>query len=397
MQAPIQKKYPLRMSLFYAGFFFPFGIYVPFFGVWLKSLAFSPAQIGLVLTIPMIARVIFTPVMAAISDKIGDRRLALRIYCSAYGFSFALIMLNDSLIWIAIVMAVSHIAQSAIIPVGDSLALAGTRRYGLDYGRMRSSGTLAFMAANLAGGLFMQYFGANKVIWLLVLGNMLHILFSISLPIDPRRIDKMSLAKGTRLDWQQLKQFGQISFWVILIAASLIQASHSMLYSFSAIYWTNIGVSANMTGLLWSMASISEILLFRYSKRISARLDWKALLQIAALIAIVRWATFPLELPTYGYLLLQVLHAGSFGCAHLGTMFFINEIVDDELSGTAQGLYTMLTGLLSAMATTASGFLYAELEGAAFFSMCIVGAMALMLLLISKWFPLQHIRVDTNN
>ena len=397
MQAPIQKKYPLRMSLFYAGFFFPFGIYVPFFGVWLKSLAFSPAQIGLVLTIPMIARVIFTPVMAAISDKIGDRRLALRIYCSAYGFSFALIMLNDSLIWIAIVMAVSHIAQSAIIPVGDSLALAGTRRYGLDYGRMRSSGTLAFMTANLAGGLFMQYFGANKVIWLLVLGNMLHILFSISLPIDPRRIDKMSLAKGTRLDWQQLKQFGQISFWVILIAASLIQASHSMLYSFSAIYWTNIGVSANMTGLLWSMASISEILLFRYSKRISARLDWKALLQIAALIAIVRWATFPLELPTYGYLLLQVLHAGSFGCAHLGTMFFINEIVDDELSGTAQGLYTMLTGLLSAMATTASGFLYAELEGAAFFSMCIVGAMALMLLLISKWFPLQHIRVDTNN
>ena len=68
-------------------------------------------------------------------------------------------------------MAVSHIAQSAIIPVSDSLALAGTRRFGLDYGRMRSSGTYAFMLANLAGGLFMQTFGNNKLIWLLVAGQ----------------------------------------------------------------------------------------------------------------------------------------------------------------------------------------------------------------------------------
>ena len=394
MHPPIQQKYALRMSLFYAGFFFPFGIYVPFFGIWLKSLAFSPEEIGLVLTIPMIARVIFTPIMAAISDKFGDRRLALRIYCSFYGLTFALIMLNDSLIWIALVMAVSHIAQSAIIPVGDSLALAGTRRFGLDYGRMRSSGTLAFLGANLAGGLFMEHFGANKVIWLLVIGNMLHIIFSVSLPIDPRRIDNKALAKGTRLDWAQLKQFGQGCFWIILVSASLIQASHSMLYSFSAIYWSKIGISANMTGLLWSMASVSEIILFRYSKKISAIFDWRALLKIAALIAIIRWATFPLELPTYGYLLLQLLHAGSFGCAHLGAMFFINETVDDELSGTAQGLYTMLTGLLSAMATTASGFLYAELQGAAFLTMSAIGILALGLLVLSSWVPLSHIRVN---
>ncbi|WP_319413453.1 MFS transporter [uncultured Cohaesibacter sp.] len=394
MQAPYQQNYAIRMSLFFAGFFFPFGIYVPFFGIWLKSLGFGPEEIGLVLTIPMIARVLFTPFMAAISDRIGDRRLALRIYCSFYGFSFALIMLNDSLTWIALVMALSHIAQSAIVPVGDSLALAGTRRFGLDYGRMRSSGTLAFLAANLAAGLFMQEFGANKLIWLLVLGNMLHILFSISLPIDPRRIDNKALTSGTRLDWDQLKQFGQSCFWVILIASSLLQASHSMLYSFSAIYWEKIGISANMTGILWSMASVAEIILFRYSKKISARVDWKALLMIAALVAIIRWATFPLELPTYGYVLLQFLHAGSFGCAHLGTMFFINEIVDDELSGTAQGIYTMLTGLLSALATMASGFLYAELEGAAFLSMSIIGLLAVVLLLASRWLPTPRIRVN---
>nr|WP_321456374.1 3-phenylpropionate MFS transporter [uncultured Cohaesibacter sp.] len=382
------------MSLFFGGFFFPYGIYVPFFAVWLKSLAFSAEHIGLILTIPMIARVLFTPIMAAISDKIGDRRLALRIYGSVYGLSFVLITLNDSIIWIAVVMALSHIAQSAIVPVGDSLALAGTRRFGLDYGRMRSSGTLAFMIANLAAGLFMEIFGANKVIWLLVMGNMLFILSTMTLPTDPRQIDNKTLSKGTRLDWAQLKQFAQGSFWIILFAASLIQASHSMLYSFSSIYWNQIGIAPNMTGILWSIASVAEIILFRFSKRISARLNWKALIMIAALTAIVRWAAFPLELPTYGYVVLQVLHAGTFGCAHLGMMFFINETVDDELSGTAQGLYTMLTGLLSALATTASGFLYAELQGSAFMIMSAIGLVAFLLLLTSRFFSLRRIKAD---
>ncbi|WP_394699128.1 MFS transporter [uncultured Cohaesibacter sp.] len=42
--------------MFFAAFFFPLGIYLPFFGVWLEDLGMSAQEIGFILTIPMITR-----------------------------------------------------------------------------------------------------------------------------------------------------------------------------------------------------------------------------------------------------------------------------------------------------------------------------------------------------
>ncbi|PLW75461.1 MFS transporter [Cohaesibacter celericrescens] len=395
MQAPSPKGYALRMSAFFGAFFFPLGIYIPFFAVWLNSLGVEPKEIGLILTIPMATRVIFTPFMAGIADKIGDRRLTLQIYCVVFAVTFAMITISDNLLWIALVMAVSHIAQSAIIPVSDSLAMAGTRRFDLDYGRMRSWGSLAFMVANLIGGVVLDAFGAANIIWVMVIGNMLHIIFSMTLPSDPRLNDNRNLSKGANLNWAQLKQFAQLGFWIILFAASFVQASHSVLYAFATIFWQKIGISANMTGIFWSVSILAEVTLFFYSKKISGRLSWKSLLIVGACLATLRWLLFPLELPVSGYFLLQILHAGSFACTHLGMMFFLTKMVDDELSGTAQGLFTMLTGLLMAIATFLSGYLYSLLEGDAFYIMAGISLFGLVLFLIAPMFSLGHINADT--
>nr|WP_321443959.1 MFS transporter [uncultured Cohaesibacter sp.] len=384
--------YALRMSLFFGAFFFPFGIYIPFAGIWLKSLGHSPESIGMVLMVPLIARVFFTPVMATMADKIGDRRLTLRIYCTIYALTFAFITVNDSLGWILAVMAISHMTQGAIVPIADSLAMAGTRRYDLDYGRMRRWGSLAFVAANLSGGFFLDLMGANQIIWLMIGGNLLQIVFSMTLPKDPRLIDNQRMSKGAKLDWSQLSQFAQGGFWIVLASISLIQASHALLYTFGTIYWEQRGVAASMTGIFWSVSVLGEVLVFSFSKRISARVDWKTLIFISGSLATLRWGLMPLDMPETGYLLLQMLHAGSFACSHLGTMFFIAAMVDDELSGTAQGLYTMLTGLLTAIATYASGIFYGDLGGNAFLIMAVISLIALMLVAISHLFPLGQIK-----
>ncbi|WP_114009395.1 MFS transporter [Cohaesibacter intestini] len=386
--------YATRISLFFGAFFFPYGIYIPFAGIWLKSLGLSPESIGIVLMVPLIARVVFTPVMAAMADKIGDRRLTLQIYCTLFALTFAFITIDDSLGWILAVMAISHITQGAIVPIADSLAMAGTRRYDLDYGRMRRWGSLAFVVANLAGGFCLDLLGANKIIWLMIGGNLLQIVFSLTLPKDPRLIDHQRMSKGNKLDWTQLKQFGQTGFWIVLASISLIQASHALLYTFGTIYWEQRGVAASMTGIFWSVSVFAEVLVFSFSKRISGRADWKALIFISGLLATLRWALMPFDMPEAGYLLLQLLHAGSFACSHLGTMFFIAAMVDDDLSGTAQGLYTMLTGLLMAIATYASGILYGDLGGNGFVIMAGISTTALFLLATSHLFPVGYIASD---
>ena len=392
MKSAAPPTYALRMSLFFGAFFFPFGIYIPFAGVWLKSLGMDAESIGIILMIPLITRVFFTPFMAALADKIGDRRLTLRIYCTLFALTFCFITLDDSFGWILAVMALSHLTQGAIVPLADSLAMAGRRRYNLDYGRVRSLGSLAFVAANLAGGAFLDLFGANKIIWLMIGGNLLQIVFSMTLPQDPRLIDKQNLSKGTKLDWTQLKQFIQPGFWVIMTAICLIHASHSMLYAFATIFWEQQGVAASMMGLFWSVSVFAEVIVFAFSKRFTKQLNWKNLLVIGGILATIRWTLFPFELSETGYLLLQLLHAGSFACSHLGTMFFLTDTVDDELSGTGQGLFTMLAGLFMAIATYASGIFYGDLGGNAFFIMSGISLAALGLLAISHLFPLGRIR-----
>ena len=257
-------------------------------------------------------------------------------------------------------------------------------------------GSLSFLSANLIGGVVLDAFGASYIIWLIVISNIMQIVLSLILPMDPRLIDKKSLTKGTQLNWNQLRQFAQSGFWLILFATSLVQGSHGLLYAFGTIYWQNLGISANMTGIFWSVSVLSEVLLFVYSKRISKYVGWKSLLIIGAIVATIRWLLLPIELNSGAYLALQLLHAASFGCSHLGTMFFIAHIVDDELSGTAQGLFTMLTGLLLAAVTSVSGMLYAQWSGDAFYFMAAISLVATLLLLLSHLLPLGKIRADLN-
>ena len=386
--------YAPRMALFFAAIFLPVGIYIPYFSVWLKELGMSAEEIALVLTIPLITRVIFTPIMATLADKVGDRRLALRLYASLYALTFALILINTSLYWIITTLILSNIFFSAIIPVSDSLAMAGTRRFGVDYGRMRLWGSALFILGNILGGQMLQMIGASHLIWLIVAANCVQILLALALPSDPRLADGKKYSSSSRISWAQLRQFGQLGFWIIICAAALIQSTHSLLYGFASIFWRELDFSASVIGLFWAVSVVAEIVLFTFSRRISAHLSWKKLLALSATGAMLRWILFPLEFPEWGYLVLQILHALSFGASHLGMVFFIAEVVDDELSGTAQGLYTMLSGLMMALATYASGLLYAQLGGGAFYSMAAIALLSAILLLSARLFPFGRISAE---
>src|SRR4029077_1002538 len=57
--------------------------------------------------------------------------------------------------------------------------------------------------------------------------------------------------------------------------------------------------------------------------------------------------------------LLQLLHAASFGAAHLGAMGYLSRAVPREMAATAQGLVATVSGIVTASATGLSGVLYA--------------------------------------
>src|SRR5580704_18053744 len=164
----------IRLSAFYAAFFLVNGIQMPFWPVRLTGRGFGAEEIGLLFAAAIWVKVFATPMIGALADRLGQRRgcmialagvtmVGLGALWNAYGF------------WALLFLAlVAEVAQSAMMPLADSITLASVRRDGLDYGRVRLWGSVSFIFAAIASGAFLGHtatagLGGNTVL-ALVLG-----------------------------------------------------------------------------------------------------------------------------------------------------------------------------------------------------------------------------------
>src|SRR5205814_10592818 len=65
---------------------------------------------------------------------------------------------------------------------------------------------------------------------------------------------------------------GDLRFWIFILAASALQASHQVYYGFGTLYWRSLDFSDTTIGWLWAEGVLAEILLFWQGRRLLARL-----------------------------------------------------------------------------------------------------------------------------
>jgi PPP family 3-phenylpropionic acid transporter len=212
----------------------------------------------------------------------------------------------------------------------------------------------------------------------------LSLIVSITLPVSPKAIRARD-DKERPEPVSARAILGHPVFVAVLVAAGLIQASHSQLYNFGSIYWQSRGFSAGEIGLLWAVGTGAEIVLFAIAAFALRRVDPLWVIGIGGIVAIVRWLLFAAEPGLGATFLLQLLHAFSFGATFLGVMKAITERVPDEITAAAQGLNIVATGGLMAVASLVSGVLYESLGVYAFGVMAIPAAAGLLILF--SWRP----------
>jgi PPP family 3-phenylpropionic acid transporter len=254
---------------------------------------------------------------------------------------------------------------------------------------VRLWGSLSFVVASLGSGVIIGLAGPKVVLPLLVAAAALMVAGAHLLPRD-----LAGSRKGTPSTFRRLKLADAMAlaraplFLLFLLAASLVQASHSLYYAFGTLHWQAQGIPEGTIGALWSIGVIAEIGLFAVSGRIITSTGAPRLLMLAGLAATVRWAGLAMDPPLAITALLQTLHAMSFGAAHLAAIHFLTHAVPEDRAATAQGLYAAwVAGLVLGFATVASGPLYQALAGEAYAAMAalaLIGA-AGAFLLMRRW------------
>jgi PPP family 3-phenylpropionic acid transporter len=365
-------RFALKLGLFYAAYFFFGGVQLPFFPLWLEARGLDARTIGMVIAVPTLVRIVVTPIIT----HAADRHRALKATLSLGSVVGLIGMIAAGLVHhpIAILAAftLAMMALSPMLSLSDAYALSGLGARGRSYGPVRLWGSVAFIAGNVGAGVLLEAVAPGHLIWLIVFALMLVVAAaSVLTPLE--RGAAPAEVPAARVSPKILLR--NPAFLAVLLASSMVQGSHALYYGFSTMQWRAEGLDGTLIGLLWGLGVLAEIVLFALSGRLPPWLSPTMLLAIGGLGAIVRWTAMAFDPPTAMLPVLQLLHAASFGAAHLGMMGFLARAVPRELAATAQGFAATWSGVVNASATFASGFVFAASGSLAYL---LMAAMALV-------------------
>lgn len=377
----------LRLGAYYAALFVAVGIHIPFWPLWLQDRGLSASDIGWVAAAGYLTRILASPVIGHLADHGGERRRLMIRLAVAAGLVWLLFPLAGGFWPVLVLSVIATFPFAGLLPLGDTLAMMVVGRHGLDYGRARLWGSLAFIAAATLLGKALESWPITALPWLMSAALLLTAASCMGLPDlkVPRHDGKPPSLRPVLLN---------PLFLLFVGSTALNQMAHTVYYAFASIHWKAAGLSDMAIGLLWSEGVVAEIVLFAASNRVVARFGPAALLLAAAMGGVVRWLVLGSTASIPLVALAQLLHAATFGCAHLGAIHFIARAVPQGLSARTQGIFAAIAvGLAPGLITPFSGRLYESLGGGSFLAMAGLSALSALLAwaLMRRWKPDEQI------
>lgn len=319
----------------------------------------------------MVVRLVTGPVIGLVADLVGTR-LVLALTAVGSGL-IALFFLFVAGFWpIFIVCLVHAVTLAPLSPLADALALNASQHEGVfAYGWIRGLGSAAFILGTLMSGVLIARFGIDSII---VAGSIFFL--ATVVPIPRLRSPPPAPSAVARGGFATLVAIP--SFRRLLVVAGLVLGSHAMSDTFAIIHWRAAGMSAPLTGLLWSESVASEIVVFvLLGPYLLRRLGPARCAAISAAAGALRWSVFAMTSNALAMAATQCLHGLTFSLMHLVGMRIIATVVPEELSATAQTVYGLLgVGIATAAFTLVSGEIYGVLGARAFWLMAALCAAA---------------------
>ena len=177
------------------------------------------------------------------------------------------------------------------MPLIDAYGLKGLGLRARSYGPVRLWGSVAFIAANLTGGLLLGVLAPKNLIWLIFAGNCA--VATAALCWWPCRAPIGARERGPA----RRSHLRQPAFLAVAVAGSLIQASHAVYYGFATLDWSAKGYGGLTIGALWALGVAAEIVLFALAPRLPPAIGPLTLIMTGAAGGVLRWSATAFDPP----------------------------------------------------------------------------------------------------
>jgi PPP family 3-phenylpropionic acid transporter len=369
----------VRLGLFYGAIFVGTGASSPYLPVWFAHHGMSGAQIGLILSLPGLARVATAPLLGVWADSFRLRRTALILMAAAVTGLYALMALPFGFAWWAVVWFAASSMYTTLSPLADVIVLRRARLHGFNYGWPRGIGSAAFIVGNIGMGAILARGSPELVlVWMVAAVAATAAAARLLVPPDPVHEEGVPHAVADRFAGLA-DLFKDRDFMTAALAAGLIQSAHAFYYGFSTLTWKAQGIPELLTGVLWAVGVTAEIAFMWFMEPWRRRVGPRNLLLLGGLAAIARWTALAFSPPLWALFPLQTLHALSYAATFLASLQLIERLSTPRNASAAQTLNSALSGgVIAGLATMASGPLFDHVGAKGYLlmtAMCAVGVL----------------------
>ena len=362
---------------------------MPFCALYFADKGFATAQIGLLVAMISITRIIAPNLWGWLADKTQRRMAIVKLGLISSLAIFSTIYASESIASMLLVVMGYTFFLNAVMSQFDVLTLRFLADQHAKYGAIRLWGSLGFVAAVLVAGWLFDVFSIAVLPQVLITGLLVAAIIPWTLQ-EPSAEHHDDAPHSSRGFVDTLRQPTTIAF---LVAAFLLQISHAPYYTFFSIYLESNGYTRTEIGLLWAFAVMAEVAMFTQTHRLLRRFSVRLLMFVSLSVAAIRWTGTGLLADQLWILLaLQTLHAFTFAVFHAASVDFVRQHFPKRSQGQAQSLLNATGfGAGAALGAYGSGLLWDEwgmltyyLAGGA----AAIGALAI-------WYYVQSPKAET--
>ncbi len=351
------------LALGFGGFYFVYfatlGCLLPYWSLYLDSLGMGAFQIGTLVGILQLTKVVAPNVWGPLADRTGQRMavaratalFALFAFLPLYGFRTFWAMLP--------LVALFAFFHAGPLPLVEGAVWDLIQRYRAHYGRIRLWGSMGFIGTAAGLGPILDRFGMEQLLHGLAALFLGIFLLTLLIPEPTRETpvsDQVSL----------LERLKQPPIWGFFATTFLMQASHGAYYGFFSILLQDHGYPRLIIGLLWALGVLAEVVVFLITDQLVHRFGVRRLLAGSLGLAGLRWALIGTTVQLSWLLLAQVLHAATFALFHAASARHTHDLFPPSQRSTGFALYSSLAfGLGGGVGSLLAGTLWGVIGGAA--------------------------------
>jgi len=354
----------LNLSAFYFFYFAYLGAFAPFFALYLTSIGMNAVEIGVLMALPQLTRILAPHLWGWLADHTGRRIGVVRISGAAGMIAFLGVFAGDSFAWLFAVLFAMMFFWSAALPLVEATTLSKLGDETARYGRIRVWGSVGFIAAVVAVGYLIDATAPRLVLWVIaaLMAGMLLLSFTLSeAKPEPHESDDLPV-------WQIVRKPAVLA---VIGASALMAAAHGPYYTFYTIHLVDHGYSKSAAGWLWALGVICEIGIFIWMSRLYRAFTLRSILIASTLLAALRFVVIGWSADSIVLLLAaQTLHAASFGSFHAAAIGVVHKLFRGRHQARGQAIYGSLAyGLGGTVGGLASGYAWGGLGPALTFTL----------------------------